>query len=492
MPTLLFNRTTNKLIQTALIAAIVTALCLIAPLAPVNRSANTAQAAVVKPNIVFIFADDLDRKLLPYMPNVKALLTQQGTTFSQYIYNIALCCPSRATMLRGQYAHNTHVFGNNAVNGGYGQFYLRGNERSTLPIWLKAAGYRTGYFGKYFNGYPDQVPSLPTNHVPPGWDDWFVSGSAAYDGFTYRANNNGILVDYGTASKWYSGDTLANQAQQFLRQSAAINQPFYLTVAPYAPHAPFVPAPRHAKLFPGLTYPKRPNFNEADVSDKLVKPALLTATQIATIDSNFRKRVQAAQSVDETVKGIVDTLQAQGKLANTIIAFTSDNGLHMGEHRLAGSVGGKQTPYEEDIRVPLIIRGPGIPRNTVDKHLVGNADIASTFARLAGVTPPSFVDGRSLTTLFANPLASWRKVYLMQRGNDGVTPYLGLRTDRYTYVEYDNGSRELYDLLVDPYQLNNSYATAPASLKAALHTRLVALKGCQAATCRSAESVAIP
>jgi len=435
-------------------------------------------------------ADDLDRKVLDFMPNVRALMAEQGAMFDNFVYNIALCCPSRATILRGQYAHNTGVYGNDSINGGYAKFLGNGNEASTVATWLDAAGYRTGYFGKYFNGYP-KTGGVSAKYVPQGWDDWFVAGADAYDGFTYRVNDSGRLVYFGSAPEEYSGDTLTAAALDFMNQSAGSGQPFFATLAPFAPHTPATPAPRHAGLFTDITYPRSPNFNEEDVSDKRSRPPALTEAEIANVDTLFRDRVRSAQSVDETLAAVVTELAAQGQLENTYIAFTSDNGYHIGEHRLA-PIGGKHTPYEEDIRGPFILRGPGIPAGVTYSQLVGNVDIAPTFADAAGVMAPEFVDGRSLLPLTRGEVGPWRHNYVMQRGSVPAPPYSGLRTDRYTFVAYDSGFRELYDLQSDPYQLQNIWKTAPESLRAALTERLRALQGCRADVCRSEEEVELP
>ena len=446
-----------------------------------------AAAVVTPPNIVFIFADDLDRTVLPHLPNVQRLLVDQGTTFPNFIYNIGLCCPSRATMLRGQYAHNTGVLGNKATDGGFAKVYQNGIERSTIATWLQGGGYATGYVGKYFNGYSQQA-SLPLTYTPPGWTEWFGNGAGAYDGYFYQVNHNGTVESFGGAPRDYSNDVVADRAVDFVTQHGPGAAPFYLTISPFAPHHPFVPAPRHATLFADVTYPQRPSFNEADVSDKPLKPPLLTADKIRTVDENFRNRLRAAQSVDEMVGRVVALLAAQGELDNTIIAFTSDNGFHMGEHRLAPDVGGKHTPYEEDIRVPLIIRGPGIPAGVTRTELVGNVDVPVSFADAAGVNPPAFVDGRSLLPLArGEQVASWRTSYLLQRGSSAAKPFWGLRTERYTYVEYAAGFRELYDLQADPFQLENIHATAPAALKAALRDRLAQLRTCAGNSCRTVE-----
>ena len=452
---------------------------------PTARPAGPAVTG--RPNIIFVYADDLDRKMLPYLPNVQRHLVRQGTTFRNFLYNSALCCPSRATMLRGQYAHNTRVFGNTAENGGFYRLYRRGLERSTLATWLRRSGYATGYFGKYFNGYAEQA-GLPLTYTPPGWTEWFGNGGGAYDGYGYRFNHNGRVVSYGNEPSDYVNGVIANAAVSWVRERVSQAAPFYATISPMAPHAPFVAAPRHDDLFADVTYPKNPNFNEPDVSDKQVQPPRLTRRQIAGIDDNFRKRLRAAQSVDDLVGRLVRLLATHGELGNTIIAFTSDNGFHMGEHRLGPTVGGKFTAFEEDLRVPLIIRGPGIRGGLTRTALVGNVDVPVSFARAAGVTPPAFVDGRSFMPLLrGQPVPRWRSSFLLQRGPDTTRPFHGLRTYRYTYVEYDNGFRELYDLRRDPWQLSNIAGSADRTLVARLHTRLQRLKGCVAAGCRSAE-----
>lgn len=455
------------------------------------ESSSQSVAAVVpanRPNVIYILADDIDRKVLEYMPNVKSLLAGQGTTFDNFIYNIALCCPSRATMLRGQNAHNTKVFSNETVDGGYKGVYNNGLENSTIGTWMKDSGYKTAYYGKYFNGYPKQA-GLSVSHIPAGWDDWKVVGNDGHDGFSYRINENGRYVNYGSAATDFYDDVLAKQTQTYLAQNVNSTQPLFMYLAPLASHIPFVPAPRHANLFADVTYPKNPNFNEsqADIADNPLKPAALTASQIATVDNNFRLRIREAQALDEMIAGIVNTLQAQGKLDNTVIAFVSDNGFHMGEHRLAADKGGKFTEWEEDIRVPLYIRGPGIAKNVVRTELVSNVDVAPTLAEAGSATIPSFVDGRSVMPLLRGEAVPWRQSVLLQKGPAAQKPYDGLRTSRYTYVHYTSGQKYIYDLQIDPWQLKNVYSTSSQALKDSLANRLQALKGCVAAACRSVE-----
>jgi arylsulfatase A-like enzyme len=244
----------------------------------------------------------------------------------------------------------------------------------------------------------------------------------------------------------------------------------------------------------------------------------------------YRKRLQSMLSVDDMIKDLIKALHDSGELDNTYIVFTSDNGFHLGQHRLGA---GKWTPYEEDIRIPLIVRGPGVPEGETLHHLVLNNDLAPTFADLAGAEPPSFVDGRSLVPLLTEdptPLKDWRQRFVIesvaersgvpqppfitestvvplltgdplpsnwrrtsaasaQSSEEWGRPWLkALRTNNYLYVDYKTGEHELYDLRKDPYELNNMYATARPEITQRLEAQLDALRQCSAAECRAAES----
>src|SRR6185295_6488695 len=244
------------------------------------------------------------------------------------------------------------------------------------------AGYRTALIGKYLNEYPD---SDAPSYVPPGWDEWVVpAGGAPYTQFDYTLNLNGSLVEHAGTPADYLGDVLSRQARNFVTKASADGVPFFLYLTPYSPHKPCTAAPRHAGLFSKVKAPRTPSFNEADVSDKpegIREKALLTKGDIALLDSLYRRRLQSLQSVDEAVAALITTLEKAGQLDNTFIIFTSDNGFHIGQHRLLGS---KYTPYEEDIRIPLIVRGPGVPAGAKAKALVENVDLAPTIAQLAG------------------------------------------------------------------------------------------------------------
>ena len=456
-----------------------------------------------RPNILFILTDDLDAELgtLNYMPHLQELLVAQGLSVDDYFISQPLCCPSRATFLRGQYTHNHHVYRNDPPNGGFEQFYALKNESSTLATWLQAAGYRTVMLGKYLNGYPFPEDRA---YIPVGWNEWYssVKGSP-FAGYKYTLNENGNLVEYDVSLRGesqYMTDVLASKTVDFIRRSSADQTPFFVYLSTYAPHVPVKPAPRHAALMPDLKAPRGGSFNEADVSDKpagLRFDPLLSDDEIIKLDEEFRARVLTMQAVDEMIVQLVNVLKETQQLDNTYIIFTSDNGYHLGQHRLRY---GKDSPYEEDIHVPFIIRGPGIePNTTLKGYLTGNVDFAPTIAELAGVIPPVYVDGRSMVSLLkgGRPVANeWRSAYLLEfygynlGGEASDTPapqpvYLGLRTQDYLYVEYEDSFVELYDLHTDPYEMDNIAATADKVLLDGLSAQLKALSTCAGGQCRA-------
>ena len=376
------------------------------------------------------------------------------------------------------------MLSNKGEDGGFAAFYRRRLEHSTAATWLRGEGYRTALLGKYFNGYSKGADA---NHVPPGWDEWAALRPSGYFGYTLV--ENGRAVSYGNRPEDYSTDVLARKAADFVTQTAADDRPFFLYLAPFAPHAPATPAPRHAKSFAGERAPRPPSFNEADVSDKprwVQNQPRLTKRQVAALDERYRQRLRSLLAVDDMVARLIDTLRDSGTLDDTYIFFASDNGFHQGEHRIPD---GKSTPYEESVRVPLIVRGPGVPAGREEGRLALNIDLAPTFAKLAGVEPPSFVDGRSLVPLLrGDPPGAWRQVALLERFSDAPSQqFKALRTDGSLYAEYPSGQRELYDLREDPFQLENRAATADPALLTQLASRLDKLMQCAAAKCRGLE-----
>ena len=453
------------------------------------------------PNIIFILADDLDTRSVSHMPGLEALLVEEGTTFVNAFATYPLCCPSRASILRGQYPHNHQVLSNKPPRGGFQKFYELGHEGSTVATWLQSGGYGTVLIGKYLNGYPLGVDPA---YVPPGWDEWYgyLGNGAVWNGqqlgddyFNYLMNENEEVVSYGSDARDYQTDVLASKATDYVRRAAESDRPFFMYLAPLAPHEPLTPAPRHKKAFAEEEAPRLPSFDEAEIDDK---PAWvrgsprLNPEEISQIDDRHRKRLRMLLSVDEMISGLVGALDASGELENTYVMLSSDNGYHQGEHRLSK---GKSTAYEESIRVPLVVRGPGVPAGRTIEQPVLNIDFAPTFMEIGGTPVPDLVDGRSLTPLLTGnpPPADWRSAFLVEYYKNGsaaeeVPDYKAVRTEDHVYVEYGDGDRELYDLDADPYELESLHATADPSLIEMFESRLAALGGCVGASCRAAEN----
>ena len=463
---------------------------------------SAAAKSPKKPNIVFILTDDLSTNLVQYMPNVMAM-QKEGTTFSNYFVTDSLCCPSRSSIFTGKLPHNTGVFTNTGPDGGYEAFTAHGNESLTFAVALRRAGYKIAMLGKYLNGY------LPRRHrVPAGWSEWDVGG-AAYAEFNYVLNENGRIARYGGAPQDYLTDVLAGLGDVFVHKSAG--GPFFIEIATFAPHAPYIPAPRHADKFPGLTAPRSPAFGvrpDADAPKWLQEIAPLRPIDIGAIDKYFRMRVQSVQAVDEMIGRIRSTLAALGLDQNTYVVFSSDNGLHMGEYSLRP---GKMTPFEIDIHVPLIVVGPGVPKGQVVNEIVENIDLCPTFTELAGASPPSSPDGRSVVPLLqGSRVADWRHMALIEHHHHGPVPdpadpdapmphaanpptYEALRAENALYVEYEGGEQGYYDLIHDPDELRNIVARVPAAQRQQWHDVLDANKQCRGQqACWDAQRLALP
>ena len=454
---------------------------------------------VARPNIVVVVTDDMDNSLVASMPTLVAQLAERGATFVNAFTTDPVCGPSRASLLTGRYPHNHGMLENKPPTGGYRAFVDKGNEASTIAVWLAAAGYRTALIGKYLNRYPGQKD---LTRVPPGWLEWqAVFFPETYD--EYRMNENGRVRKYGGSDADYQTDVLQAKALAFLRAGSR-EQPFFLYLAPSAPHAPSEPASRHQDLFPEARAPRPPAFNEENVGDK---PAWVRALPrlspeaVKAADDWQRRRMQTLQAVDEMLAALLSELESSGRLERTFVWFTSDNGFLLGAHRLDR---GKDAPYEDAIRVPLMLRGPGVSPGIRLEELALNIDLAPTFAELAGAAIPTSVDGRSLAGLIGaqpTPPREWRRDFLVEHWQTGkqrrkevpdpeedtaIPDYAALRTVDGLYVEYpDSGERELYDLNADPGQLESRHnATSARELKR-LSDRLAALRRCAGLTCRN-------
>lgn len=494
--------------QRAVLGALVVALALSGcggAHRPVRRHATPAPAPRVHnrgPNIVFVLTDDLSSDLVRYMPAVKALAAH-GTTFTNYFVTDSLCCPSRASLLTGDYPHDTGIFTNDLPDGGFTLFHALGEERRSFNLALQRAGYRTALMGKYLNGYlpPDASGTVPDSYVPPGWHDWDGVGFG-YPEYDYALNHNGTVEQFGHRPDDYLTTVLARRGAAFIDAAARSPQPFFLELATFAPHEPYTPAPRYARAFPGLTAPRPPNFDvlPTHAPQWLARQPPLTPAQLQVIDQAFRRRVQAVQSIDDMLTAVERALRAHHLLRRTLIVFSSDNGLHTGEYRL---LPGKLTAFDTDIRVPLIVAGPSIAHRRTSA-VAENVDLAETFAAFAGTRVGG--DGHNLAALLrGGKVARWRDVALIEhhgpdyaRSNPDLqspamgdpTTYEAMRTPAFLYVEYSDGERELYRLRRDRFELHNVIGRLPAARVGRLHRELGALERCHsAAACWAASHV---
>jgi len=415
-----------------------------------------------KPNFVVVMTDDQAIRSLHLMPSVQQDLADRGMTFPRSFVTTPECCPSRATFLTGQYSHNHGVPSADPPEGGYEALTRKAN---ILPRWLQDAGYRTGHVGKYLNGYGISRRGNSPTEVPPGWDYWRAPvKNTAYQAYGFELNQDGRLRRYGHDETDYLTDVLADKADRFLRQ-APDGEPFFLSVAPVAPHSEGVlddnpsaarnprPAPRHLGDFDDLAFPLPPSFGvpvaDAPFAIRRKMERRAEILSIEDLEAFFLGRSESLLAVDDLVGRLVDRLRAEGELDNTYFIYTSDNGFLLGEHRLTGKV----VPYEEAIRVPLVIRGPGIKPGSRERTLVANIDLAPTISALADAQPRRAQDGHSLVPLFRGQDLPGRDLafeYLT-----GREAFSAIRTERWKFITYATGGSELYDLRHDPHELLN-------------------------------------
>jgi N-acetylglucosamine-6-sulfatase len=455
---------------------------------------DTATLPHGRPNVLVIETDDQTVESMRVMANVESLIAEKGATFEKSFVNFSLCCPSRVTFLTGQYMHNHGVTRNTGPTGGFRGFEAL-HAHNNLAVWLKRAGYYTGLIGKYLNGYQNNPL------VPPGWSEWHAAQPATQNVYDYTINDNGTLTNYGDSSADFKQDVFTGKAVDFVNQRAPLAKPFFLWLTYTAPHAagpepnprppsdcPLTakPAPRDADAFATEPLPKLPNFNERDVSDKpqaIRTRPLLDEAHIATITTRYRCRLESLLSVDEGVRQVIDALKANHSLKDTYVIFTSDNGFFAGEHRV---VTGKGRVYEESVRVPLVMRGPGIPHGVTVRDLSINADLAPTIIDATGAKPNLVMDGRSLLPLAERPGVERGRELLLEASSYVGTPSVkAIRTQRYLLAQYATGEKELYDLKRDPYELRNRVDnSAYGKIRRALAYRLRRLKRCSGASCR--------
>jgi N-acetylglucosamine-6-sulfatase len=429
-----------------------------------------------KPNFVFVYLDDMEKSALRFMPTVRDRIVDEGLTFERAYVTLSLCCPARATTLTGKYAHNHGVYGNDVPHGGYPKFSQSGYQKRAFPVWLDKAGYETAIVGKYLNNYD-------TLTKPPGWDYAYLKVGGNPE---WRYNDDGKSIEKRPPQEINEVDLLLDKSLSFL--DGVGEEPFFLWFGPYAPHQGAHPARRHAKLYPNLKAPRPTSYNERRIDDKpgwLREKDQLDERERNRIDALYRTRARALTTVDEAVGELLRRLEAMGELENTYVVFTSDNGFLHGQHRLTK----KQSPYEESISVPLVVRGPDVRKST-SRALVGNHDLAPTFAGLAGAGfDRSHVDGTSFAPLLQRELG-WRQRLFVDSPADpifGMPRYDALRTREYLYVEYETKEKEFYRMGTDPLQLLNRASSMPKDLRENLSGHVEKLKSCAGASCRRAE-----
>jgi N-acetylglucosamine-6-sulfatase len=486
---------------------LIVAIALAAGLFARGAAQSTASASQPPPNFLLILVDDQAKNSFKpaYMPRTFHSLVDQGTTFTNGIAAPPLCCPDRAGILTGQYPHNHGVFSNDP-----GYPTLR-DPHDTLPVWLKRAGYRTGFIGKFLNNYSQNNGTAPA----PGFERWFsFMGFPGY--YNYRVSSDGKVQRFGDRRRAYSTDVLTRNANRFLRTSSS-SEPFFLWLAYEAPHgwrspihpchhpaSPGPPSRASVKAVEHVPLPRPPSFNEPDVSDK---PAAirhlprLDRHEIDQVTKNWHCTLAAVSELDKGVGRVMKTLAHSGQADNTIVFYASDNGTFFGEHR---RIQGKSDVYEPALNVPYAVRVPHAYRDGLRRpqrgEVVSNQDIPATMidyaSRYLGGVPTCDasggcrrMDGRSLA-----PLLGGRGTWPHDRGvldeiNKGDHDYAAIRTPRYVYSELATGEREFYDLKRDPYELlNRAGGDGYSAVKHRLAARLARLRSCSGIRGRDAPS----
>ncbi|KAI1332943.1 arylsulfatase [Xylariaceae sp. FL0255] len=477
-------------------------------------------------NIVFIMSDDQDRRLnsLDYMTSVQRDLKAKGVEFTNHYTNQALCCPSRSTILRGQTTHNTNITNVIRPGGSYNKWVESGQDKNYMPHWMNAAGYTTEYIGKIMNGY-----GLSNYNVTvKGWDHTDLLVEPYIDDF-----NSPVFSANGETPIYYKGfhstDVVRIKALDRLDALTDQSQPFLMIIAPFSPHVAFqnnkpsqrtIPLQRHLNDFPGVKAPRTPNFNPSDEYQQgaggWVRTLLpMNESAIDWADFVYRSRIQSVVGVDEIVEDVVAMLERKNVMNNTFVIFTSDNGYHVGQHRMPG---GKGLFYNEDTNLPFVVRGPGVPQNVTSNIPSLHIDLAPTFLDIAGVQPsdlPVFLDGQSVLPQWLDPNStsaagveagegnSKESINIEYWGVSGIeapsggqlgspfknNTYKTIRmlgeSQSWVYTVWCSGEKELYDLSADPWELTNIINESNSTqMVNRLNALLMVTKSCEQDSCR--------
>ena len=542
------RRLPGRLLAAALVGAGACAFAL-----ALGEPGAVAAAPTRRPNVIVIQTDDQDMaemyqtftnpqgRQVPVMRNTLRLLGRAGVTFANYYVSDSLCAPSRATYLTGAYAHNSGIEGNNletASEGAYPNFSRSQADHHNLAVWLQDAGYRTIHIGKFLNQYGEPPYSTPTEE-PPGWSAWETlnNESSTHHFYGYTLNDNGVVqgpfgnVNYEprdpvTCPQYappesggcnYQTDLLTQRAQEQIDTSTGLGQPFYMALDYIAPHGDFhppagpEPATRYYGSLASVRVPQRPNFDEADVSDKpsyIRDLPPLNPGEIHSIEVEYQKELESLRSVDDGVQRIVETLKQDGQLGNTYVFFTSDNGYFEGEHRIKRS---KFLPYESSTHLPMLVRGPGLKPGKTSDALVANVDLAPTILQIAHAHADRTLDGFSMLPYAEHPARLSKRGVLLESffgsssdaaeaaaesEKSNIAPpvsYVGIRVGPYKYVEYIDGEKELYDLQTDPYELSSQIDNPDFfPILSYLETQLSLLRNCSGGSCRRPIAEGLP
>jgi arylsulfatase A-like enzyme len=494
-------------------AALLLAAALLAPASVAPAQEPEPAEGARGPNVVVLMTDDQAATDMTPLRRTRRLIGNAGVTFTRSFVSYPVCCPSRATFLTGQYAHNNGV---RCLYPKCGGGYEALRQREYLPVWLERAGYVTAHMGKFLNGYGRDRPA----DIPKGWTEWYgLVDHSTYRMWGYTIFENGTSRTYGNVlrevPRLYQTDVLARKAVDFIRRRGPDDAPFFLSVAFLAPHHEsgytqrltgqlVRPAPRHRGRFANAALRRPPSYNEQDVSDK---PWFLgrwnhplTPVRDAAIVTRMRQRWESLLAVDEAVADIMAALERVGELDDTYVIFTSDNGYMQGEHRVPL---GKMLPYDPSTQVPLLIRGPGLPRGRRTRALVGNVDLAPTILDATPARTSRQLDGQSFLPFARNVHRRSLRPLLHETVGNGargrsntreggakgqqprVPAWRAVRTTRWLYVDYKGGHRELYDLKRDPAQLRSLAADPRLRVRLRTLRRILGdLTRCRGRECR--------
>lgn len=416
---------------------------------------SQSEESFQKPSFVLVITDDQSIYDLEFMSQAKNLIAGQGIEFKNFFVTWPLCCPSRASFWTGLHSHNHGVKDVKPPNGGFPKFRDSQLEELVVGNLLKRQGYQTAYIGKYLNSYPED----DVTYVPVGWDYWASSASHGLAGsayYNYKLNINGKVFEFGNTPSDYRTDVEANLAKFFLRSARG---KFLLIISPFAPHTPTIPAPRHTNMFANEKAPRYSSFNRTDPANKQwAGNKEMSPDAIERVDQEHRNRIRTLQAVDEMIAMLVKELGELGRLESTYIILTSDNGFHLGDHRLSyqGEYFSKNTYLEKDIKIPFILRGPGVEKSE-EASLVANIDLAPTILDIAEVDVSHIVDGTSFRDLFTlrSKAETKKNIYVQIWRKSGETLVTEvLRGERYKFVR-DGAQYLFYDLKNDPHEMNN-------------------------------------